>query len=44
MVNNQNTYYPVEVTYIDQDQPKKSYKSLFMYDQAKHIYVEYEKK
>lgn len=43
VVNNQNTYYPVEVTYINQDQSKKPYKSLFMYDQAKHLYVEYEK-
>lgn len=41
VIANQNTYYPIEVTYTDQGQPQQSYKRQFVYDQTKHEYLEY---
>lgn len=40
VIQNQSVYFPIEVTYIDENQPKKPYKSIFQYETSQQVYVE----
>ena len=40
VIPNQSVYFPIEVTYIDVDQPKNPYKSIFQYQSSQRAYVE----
>ncbi len=40
VINNQKTYFPLEVTYTDDVQPKKITQSMFIYDSSQQLYQE----